>query len=90
MSTRFAPSADGLALEYFTVQRASRSFWASFAGLDAQASASVADALAELVQGRSAVIVSHDLNLIRAAKAQVATRILRLRDGRLQQAGADL
>ena len=38
MSTRFAPSADGLALVYFTVQRASRSFWASFAGFAAQAS----------------------------------------------------
>jgi hypothetical protein len=38
MSTRLAPSAAGLALEYFTVQRASRSFWASLAGLEAQAS----------------------------------------------------
>ena len=34
MSTRFAPSADGLAFEYFTVQRASRSFCASLAGLE--------------------------------------------------------
>jgi hypothetical protein len=33
MSPRFAPSAAGLALEYFTVQRASRSFWRGFAGL---------------------------------------------------------
>ncbi|TNC74118.1 cell division ATP-binding protein FtsE [Rubellimicrobium roseum] len=40
--------------------------------------------------GKAVLIATHDLNLIRAAKAQVATRILRLRDGRLQQAGADL
>jgi cell division transport system ATP-binding protein len=40
--------------------------------------------------GKSVLIATHDLNLIRAAKAQVGTRILRLRDGRLQQAGADL
>ena len=33
MSTRCAPSADGLALEYFTVQRASRSFWRQLGGL---------------------------------------------------------
>src|SRR5450631_4203715 len=30
---RFAPSSDGLAFEYLTVQRASRSFWRSLAGL---------------------------------------------------------
>ena len=38
MSTRFAPPSTGLALVYFTVQRASRSFCASFAGFRAQAS----------------------------------------------------
>jgi ABC-type multidrug transport system fused ATPase/permease subunit len=56
-------------------------------GLDAQASASVADALAELVQGRSAVIVSHDLNLIRRVD-----RILVLSGGRILEEGtpADL
>ncbi|TNC48339.1 ATP-binding cassette domain-containing protein [Rubellimicrobium rubrum] len=40
--------------------------------------------------GKSVLIATHDLNLIRASKAQVATRTLRLRNGRLQQAGADL
>ena len=37
-STRSEPSAAGFAFDHFTVQRASRSFWASFAGLSAQAS----------------------------------------------------
>ena len=40
--------------------------------------------------GKAVLIATHDLNLIRAAKSQVAARILRLRDGRLQAAGADL
>jgi cell division transport system ATP-binding protein len=40
--------------------------------------------------GKAVLIATHDLNLIRAAKQQVAARILRLRDGRLQAAGADL
>jgi len=40
--------------------------------------------------GKAVLIATHDLNLIRAAKSQVAARILRLRDGRLQAAGVDL
>ena len=40
--------------------------------------------------GKSVLVATHDLTLIRAAKAQVAARTLRLRDGRLVAAGADL
>lgn len=40
--------------------------------------------------GKAVLIATHDLNLIRAAKSQVSTRVLRLKDGRLQQAGAEL
>ena len=40
--------------------------------------------------GKTVLIATHDLSLIRAAKAQVATRVLRLKDRRLQLAGADL
>lgn len=40
--------------------------------------------------GKAVVVATHDLNLIRAAKSQVAARVLRLTGGRLQQAGADL
>lgn len=40
--------------------------------------------------GKSIVIATHDLNLIRAAKAQIAARVLRIRDRQLQLAGADL
>lgn len=38
MSTRFEPSSAGLAFDHVIVQRASRSFWASFFGLAFQAS----------------------------------------------------
>ena len=34
--------------------------------------------------GKTVLIASHDLNLIRAAKAQVSANVLRLKDGRLQ------
>jgi ABC-type multidrug transport system fused ATPase/permease subunit len=56
-------------------------------GLDAVASASVAEALQSLLQGRSAVIVSHDLNLIRNVD-----RVLILSGGRILEEGtpADL
>ena len=56
-------------------------------GLDAQASAAVVDALQTLLEGRSAVIVSHDLNLIRGVD-----RILVLSAGRILEEGtpADL
>jgi ABC-type multidrug transport system fused ATPase/permease subunit len=51
-------------------------------GLDAQASASVNEALQTLLLGRSAVIVSHDLNLIRGVD-----RILVLSGGRILEEG---
>ncbi len=40
--------------------------------------------------GKTVLIASHDLALIRAAKSQVQARVLRISDQRLQLAGADL
>ena len=40
--------------------------------------------------GKAVLIATHDLNLIRAAKAQVNARVLRLQRGRLMAAGAEL
>lgn len=40
--------------------------------------------------GKSVLVATHDLNLIRNAKAQVSARVLRIKDRRLQLAGADL
>ncbi len=40
--------------------------------------------------GKSILIATHDLTLIRAAKAQVAARVLRIAGRRLTTAGADL
>ena len=40
--------------------------------------------------GKTILIATHDLNLIRAAKAQVATRVLRISNRQVQLAGADL
>jgi cell division transport system ATP-binding protein len=40
--------------------------------------------------GKTILVATHDLNLIRAAKAQVAARLLRIRNGQVQLAGADL
>lgn len=40
--------------------------------------------------GKSVLVATHDLNLIRNAKAQVSARVLRIKDKRLQLAGADL
>ena len=40
--------------------------------------------------GKTVMIASHDLNLIRQAKAQVSVRVLRISDQKLQLAGADL
>ncbi|WP_108484949.1 cell division ATP-binding protein FtsE [Oceaniglobus ichthyenteri] len=40
--------------------------------------------------GKAILVATHDLNLIRHAKAQVAARVLRIKDRRLQLAGADL
>ncbi len=40
--------------------------------------------------GKAVLVATHDLQLIRAAKSQVQTRVLRLKDRKLQAAGADL
>ncbi len=40
--------------------------------------------------GKTVMIATHDMNLIRQAKAQVAVRVLRISNQRLQLAGADL
>jgi len=40
--------------------------------------------------GKTVLIATHDLALIRAAKAQVQARVLRLAGGRISAAGADL
>lgn len=40
--------------------------------------------------GTAVLVATHDLTLVRAAKAQVAARVLRLKGGTLQAAGADL
>lgn len=40
--------------------------------------------------GKSILIATHDLNLIRAAKQQVPARVLRIANRRVQLAGADL
>jgi cell division transport system ATP-binding protein len=40
--------------------------------------------------GKTILIATHDMNLIRTAKAQVAARVLRIKDARVQTAGADL
>lgn len=47
--------------------------------------------LAELNRmGKAVIVATHDLQLIRAARSMVQARILRLRDGMLSFAGADL
>ena len=40
--------------------------------------------------GKTVLVATHDLNLIRAIKAQVAARVLRIAGGTLQLAGSDL
>jgi cell division transport system ATP-binding protein len=40
--------------------------------------------------GKAVLVATHDLNLIRAAKQQVAARVLRIASGRVHLAGADL
>lgn len=40
--------------------------------------------------GKAVLIATHDLALIRAMKAEVSARVLRLKDGQLMQAGSDL
>ncbi len=40
--------------------------------------------------GKTILIATHDLHMIRTMKAEVSARVLRLRDGQLMQAGAEL
>jgi cell division transport system ATP-binding protein len=40
--------------------------------------------------GTAILVATHDMNLIRAAKAQVPARVLRIRGGQVQVAGAEL
>ena len=40
--------------------------------------------------GKTVLIATHDMNLIRSAKAEVSARVLRIAGGRLHLAGADL
>lgn len=40
--------------------------------------------------GKTILIATHDMNLIRQAKSQISARVLRIKDRRLQLAGADL
>lgn len=40
--------------------------------------------------GKTILIATHDLTMIRAMKADVSARVLRLKDGQLTQAGAEL
>ena len=40
--------------------------------------------------GKSVLVATHDLNLIRTAKSQVSARVLRIANHKLQLAGADL
>ena len=47
--------------------------------------------LAELNRmGRTVLMATHDIPLIRQAKSLVAARVLRIRGGRVEVAGADL
>ena len=40
--------------------------------------------------GKTVIIATHDLQLIRTAKSQISTRVLRIADKKVQLAGADL
>ena len=40
--------------------------------------------------GKTILVATHDLNLIRQAKSQIAARVLRIKNRRVQLAGADL
>ena len=40
--------------------------------------------------GKTVLIATHDRNLIRQAKSQIAARVLRISKRRIQLAGADL
>lgn len=59
--------------------------------LDWETSVRMLSMLCELNRiGTAMLIATHDLHLIRAAKGKVAARTLRIKDGQLQTAGADL
>jgi cell division transport system ATP-binding protein len=40
--------------------------------------------------GKTILIATHDLNLIRTVKSEVSARVLRISNSKLQLAGADL
>ncbi|TRD20717.1 cell division ATP-binding protein FtsE [Palleronia caenipelagi] len=59
--------------------------------LDWEMSLNILTLLVELNRlGKAVLVATHDLNLIRAAKSQVSARVLRLRQGQLDVAGAGL
>ncbi len=59
--------------------------------LDWEMSLRILSLLVELNRmGTAVLIATHDLNLIRSAKAQVSARVLRIAEGTLQSAGSDL
>jgi cell division transport system ATP-binding protein len=59
--------------------------------LDAEMSQRLLTLLLELNKlGKTVLVATHDLNLIRTAKAQVAARVLRIKNQRIKLAGADL
>ncbi|TNF17544.1 MAG: ATP-binding cassette domain-containing protein, partial [Rhodobacteraceae bacterium] len=59
--------------------------------VDPEMSPRLLSLLAELNRmGTAVMIATHDLALIRNAKAQVSARVLRIQDRTLQSAGADL
>ena len=59
--------------------------------IDAEMSQRLLTLLVELNKmGKAVLIATHDLALIRSMKADVNARVLRLKNGQLTQAGADL
>lgn len=59
--------------------------------IDAEMSQRLLTLLVELNKmGKAVLIATHDLGLIRSMKADVNARVLRLKNGQLTQAGADL
>ncbi|AXC48791.1 ATP-binding cassette domain-containing protein [Paracoccus suum] len=59
--------------------------------LDEEMSMRLLELLVELNRsGKTVLVATHDLNLIRAIKPQVQARVLRISGGRVQLAGADL
>lgn len=59
--------------------------------VDWEMSLKLLDLLIELNRlGKTVLCATHDLNLIRQAKSRIATRVLRLRGGTVEAAGAEL